>query len=312
MYELKALIKRNSKLFFKDKGLFFTSMITPIILLVLYATFLANIYRDSFMQGLGPAAVLLSDKVIDGLVGGQLFASLLAVSCVTVSFCSNMLMVQDKANGVLNDLLITPVKKSTLALGYYISTALSTLLVCYVACFICFIYLACVGWFMSVIDVLLVLVDVFILVSFGTSLSSVINFFLSSQGQISAVGSIVSSIYGFICGAYMPISNFGEGLQKVLSFLPGTYGTSLIKNHALNGAIKQMKADGVPEQAIIELRNAVDCNLYFFDAKVETWVMFAVMVVTIALLIAVYVLLHKYCKLGNKKVKNKAKISKRV
>ena len=36
------------KLFFKDKGMFFTSLITPVILLVLYATFLAKVYRDSF------------------------------------------------------------------------------------------------------------------------------------------------------------------------------------------------------------------------------------------------------------------------
>ena len=43
-----TLIKRNIKLFFKDKGMFFTSLITPAIILVLYATFLGNLYRDSF------------------------------------------------------------------------------------------------------------------------------------------------------------------------------------------------------------------------------------------------------------------------
>ena len=42
MRTLTILIKRNVKLFFKDKGMFFTSLITPIILLVLYSTFLKN------------------------------------------------------------------------------------------------------------------------------------------------------------------------------------------------------------------------------------------------------------------------------
>ncbi len=307
MKELKALIKRNSKLFFKDKGLFFTSLITPMILLVLYATFLANIYRDSFLQGLGPASSLVSDKLIDGLVGGQLFASLLAVSCITVSFCSNMLMVQDKANGTLSDLLITPVKRSTLAISYYVSTTISTLLICYSACLVSFIYLAIVGWFMSVLDVILVLIDVFILVSFGTALSSVINFFLSSQGQISAVGSIVSSVYGFICGAYMPISSFGKGLQTALSFLPGTYGTGLIKNHALNGAINELSDLGVPNDAIKGLKDAIDCNLYFFDNGVKPWVMLLIMIVSIAILLVVYVLLNKYCLKGAKKQNKVAK-----
>ena len=44
------LTRRNCRLFFKDKGMFFSSLITPIILLVLYATFLAKIYRDSFVS----------------------------------------------------------------------------------------------------------------------------------------------------------------------------------------------------------------------------------------------------------------------
>ena len=45
---LLSNVKRNTKLFFKDKGLFFTSLITPLILLVLYTTFLSNVYKDSY------------------------------------------------------------------------------------------------------------------------------------------------------------------------------------------------------------------------------------------------------------------------
>ena len=45
MTGLGALIRRNSKLYFKDKGMFFTSLITPMILLVLYVTFLSRTYR---------------------------------------------------------------------------------------------------------------------------------------------------------------------------------------------------------------------------------------------------------------------------
>lgn len=95
MMGLGNLIKRNIKLFFKDKGMFFTSLITPVILLVLYATFLANVYRDSFVSNI-PEMIKIGDSVIDATVGGQLVSSLLAVSCVTVAFCSNLLMVQDK------------------------------------------------------------------------------------------------------------------------------------------------------------------------------------------------------------------------
>ena len=52
MKQLLELIRRDLKVFFKDKGMFISSLITPIILLVLYATFLARVYKDSFFSAL--------------------------------------------------------------------------------------------------------------------------------------------------------------------------------------------------------------------------------------------------------------------
>ena len=140
MTQLIHLVKRNSKLFFKDVGMFITSLITPLILLVLYVSFLAKVFKDSFALSI-PVGFEVTDAALDAAVSGQLFASLLAVSCITVSFCANMLMVQDKANKTILDITVSPVKHSTLALGYYISTLVSTLIICAVACFASFIYI---------------------------------------------------------------------------------------------------------------------------------------------------------------------------
>ena len=140
------------------------------------------------------------------------------------------------------------------------------------------------------------MLDVFLLVQFGTALSSIINHFLSSQGQISAVGTVVSAGYGFICGAYMPISQFSKGLQRVISFLPGTYGTSLLRNHALRGVFEEMENIHFPDMVVEAIKDSVDCNLYFFDTKVELEVMYLIMFITAVVLILAYVLpnsLHK-------------------
>ncbi len=286
-----SLTKRNCKLFFRDKGMFFTSLITPAILLVLYVTFLAKVYKESFTSAL-PAAFALDDSLINGTVGGQLVSSLLAVCCVTVSFCSNLLMVQDKVSGARMDLTMSPVSKSTLALSYFTASALSTMLICFVALGVCLVYLAIVGWYMTVKDVLLLCVDVFILVLFGTALSSIVNCNLSTNGQASAVGTIVSAGYGFVCGAYMPISNFGDGLQKVLSFLPGTYGTALFRNHALRGVYAEMLSIGFPVEIVEGIKDSIDCNLYFLGEKVSIGSMYAVMILSLVVLVGGYVLLN--------------------
>lgn len=292
MTGLSALVKRNTKLYFKDKGMFFSSLITPVILLVLYATFLKKVYDDSFRSALSAAGATVSDAVLNGCIGGQLASSLLAVSCVTVAFCSNLLMIKDKTSGARHDLVITPVKPGTMALGYYLSTLVSTLIISFTATAVCLGYIAAVGWYMSAADILMLILDVFLLSMFGTALSSCINFFLSTDGQASAVGTIVSAGYGFICGAYMPISNFSEGLQKVLSFFPGTYGTSLVRNHLMRGAFAEMKEQGFPDEVLIGIRDSVDCNIYFFGKNVDIGTMYAILGGSILLFIGIYVVMN--------------------
>ena len=292
MNVFSSLVKRNVLIFFKDKGMFFTSLVTPAILLVLYTTFLGGVFYDSFAMNL-PTSTVLPDDLLDGLVGSQLISSILSVSCITVAFCSNFLMVQDKANGTYNDFRISPVKSSTLSLAYFIATLISTLLVCLTATAICLVYLSFVGFYMTAVDVLLLTADVFILSLFGTALSSFVNLFLSSEGQISAVSAIINAGYGFICGAYMPLSTFGEGLRNAVAFLPGTYGTSLVKNHALQGALNELQEYGIPENVIDSLKDSLDCNIYFFGTRVSVFVSYLVLTASIAILISAYVLLNK-------------------
>ncbi len=298
MNGLGSLIRRNTKLFFKDKGMFFTSLITPIILLVLYITFLGDAYKDVF-SSIVPAGLAVDEKLINATVGGQLVSSLLAVCCITVAFCSNLLMVQDKITGARNDLTITPVKHYTMSLAYFISSAMVTLIICFVAIIFSFIYLKTMGWYLSTYDCLLIFLDVFLLVLFGTALSSIVSYPLSTQGQASSVGTIVSSGYGFICGAYMPLSNFSEGLQKVLSFFPGTYGTSLLRNHALRAVYQEMSNQGFPTETIENIKNSIDCNLYFFGNKVELSTMYLILVGSVFALIGIYVIIAAFGK--NKK-----------
>lgn len=287
---LKSMIVRNIKIFFKDKAMFFASLVTPMILLVLYSTFLGNVYTDSLTKSI-PEELGVTEKLIDAAVAGELLSSILAVSCVTVAFCSNLLMVQDKLSGAGKDITVAPVKNSVVSLSYYIATVVSTMIVCFTAMAACLLYVRSQGWYMSAADIGCIAADVVLLTLFGTALSSIVNLFLATQGQISAVSTIVSAGYGFLCGAYMPISNFGSGLQKVLSFLPGTYGTSLLRNHALRGVFAEMGAQGAPEELVDSLMKAMDCRLRFFENEVTIPAMYLYLAAAVAALVAVYVML---------------------
>ena len=85
-----SLMNRNRKLFFRDKGMFFSALITPFILIVLYATFLAKVYKDSFTSAF-PEGFTIAEKLIDGTV---------AASCRSLSskLC-NSYILRESYNG---------------------------------------------------------------------------------------------------------------------------------------------------------------------------------------------------------------------
>lgn len=291
MVGLWNLTRRNCKLFFKDKGMFFSSLITPIIILVLYAVFLARVYKQNFVSQL-PTGFAVSDEIINATVGGQLVSSLLAVSCVTVAFCSNLLMIQDRVSGAISDINVSPVRRSSVAIAYFLASAAATLIVTLTALGCCIAYLGIIGWYMTAADVALMVLDVVLLTLFGVALSSCVNFPLKTSGQASAVGTIVSSGYGFFCGAYMPLASFSKELRTVLSFLPGTYGTSLVRNHAMAGAFREMGRIGFPDEVVAAIKDSIDCNIYFFEGKVSIPAMYAVLCGATILLVGLYVIIN--------------------
>ena len=285
--KLFALVGRNIKCYFKDKVIFFVSLISPVVLLVLFATFLRNVYIQSFKDVIGESAV--SSRAMEGIVGAWLFSSILAVSSVTVAFCSNIVMVQDKIDGTITDLKVSPIKRTTISVSYFVANFIITLLIMLCVLAVGCIYLAAVGWYIPVGDFFMILVDIFCCVLFGTLLASIIMSFIKSQGASSAVSSLISSMYGFICGAYMPLSQFAGGLRNFIGCLPGTYGVGILRNHFMNGYITEFVREGVPEERVKVLKDVFDGNLYVGATQIPLWAMYVILLGTCAILLAAYI-----------------------
>lgn len=286
--KLFSLVGRNTKCYFKDKFTFFMSLITPLILLVLFVTFLRNVYIDSFTSNF-PEGFTVDDKIINGIVGAWLMSSILSVSAVTVGFCSNIIMIADKMNGNVNDFKVSSVKSTTISLSYFISNFFVTLIVLLVIMCIGHIYLACVGWYIPVGDVFMIIVDIICCTLFGTLLAGVVESFISSQGGLSAVSTLVSSMYGFICGAYMPLAQFDEGLRNVLCLLPGTYGVGIMRNHYMNGYLAALKDSGVPEGVLNGIRKGFDVQITVFGTEIPLGAMYGILLGACAVLLAAYI-----------------------
>lgn len=290
--KMRYLTLRNIKLYFKDKMTFLVSLITPLILLVLFIAFLKSTYEDSILsiiQGFD-----LDQSLIDAFAGGWLFSSVLATSCITVAFCSGM-MVIDKINRANIDFMVSPVKKSTLQLSYVLANLFSTFIITFVLLIVGLIYLACVGFYITFVDILLIVFGIIITSLFGTILANIIWTFTHSQGVVSGVCTFVSALYGFICGAYMPISTMGQGMQYVVSLLPGTYATVLFRQGFLNSVLNRMR-ETLPQGMINGIASGFDVKMSFFGHDVSTLALILVISISTIVLLGVFLFINKFKK----------------
>ena len=88
-----SLIRRNINLFFRDKASVFFSLLSVVIIIVLYAAFLGNIQVQNIQETAGK---------VEGaawLVNSWILAGILSVSSVTIAFSAFGTMVDDIHGG---------------------------------------------------------------------------------------------------------------------------------------------------------------------------------------------------------------------
>ena len=289
---LFVLIRRNLKMYFSDKLAFFTSLISPLVLLVLYITFLGKMTSDNLISSFPEGA--LSSSLANSLTAGELVSSLIAVSGVTISFTSNMRMVRDEITGQMDDFLLTPVRKPTLFLSYFLASFFASFLLCFLTASVGIVYLFIQGGYFPFGTFLLLLLEIMLLSFFGTSLSSFVNVFLKSESALSALSALVSSAYGFIIGSYVPIHSFSEGLENVLLFLPSTYMTALLRKTMLSLPLGELKKE-FGEEVYQKTSESLDASFSFQGREIQTFEMVLIVFLTSLVFVLLY-LLFTYLK----------------
>lgn len=91
-------------------------------------------------------------------------------------------MVSDKANKRIEDFHIAPVRPTVISASYFIATVFSTLLVCLVCLALGLFYIAVCGWYLSALDVLLIVGNLILCTMFGALFAVIVETFLKTQG----------------------------------------------------------------------------------------------------------------------------------
>ncbi|QZX49446.1 ABC transporter permease [Mycoplasma sp. E35C] len=249
MEAFNYLLKRNIKLFWRNKSRIFFLFLGPLITLFVFFLFVKRnfdngsatdflnikelpryvkevIYPTNFFKDI--SSFLFNVTVISGLTAITAFTT-------AVQLANNI--VHDKETRTLDDFFITPTKTTTIRSSYLVFNIIFNIIISCFTLFVLYIY-----FYASFSDSIIVRPNVFFSVLGITILSAVTSslffVFLFSYVKTNAVfmalSAIFSSIGGFLIGAYYPVSLLPKSFAGVLAFIPQTQAGILIRSVTLD------------------------------------------------------------------------------
>ena len=244
MRGILGFIKRNVLLFFKDWQSILFSLLTSIIVLVLYLLFLKGTFVSaiqSAMEQYPGLASMVPQKDIDMFANLFLLSGILGSAMISVPFSCITVLVKDRANKVDYDILSTPLKREQIIFAYFVSAVLTSILLNSIILAVGLIGIRMQGnMYLNISQV----VKAFSVVALGSISASaifmIVVLFFKTVSACEAFFGILSAASGFVIGAYIPISQFSNEVQTVCNLFPASQITIMLRNILLNGLLEHI------------------------------------------------------------------------
>ena len=244
MRGILGFIKRNLLLFFKDWQSILFSLLTSIIVLVLYLLFLKGTFVSAIQRAMEQypgLASMVPQKDIAMFANLFLLSGILGSAMISVPFSCITVLVKDRANKVDYDILATPMKREQIILAYFISAVLTSILLNSIILAVGLIGIRMQGnMYLNISQV----VKAFSVVALGSISASaifmIIVLFFKTVSACEAFFGILSAASGFVIGAYIPISQFSNEVQTVCNLFPASQITIMLRNILLSGLLEHI------------------------------------------------------------------------
>ncbi|EHL13496.1 hypothetical protein HMPREF9624_01975 [Oribacterium asaccharolyticum ACB7] len=244
MRGILGFIKRNVLLFFKDWQSILFSLLTSIIVLVLYLLFLKGTFVSaiqSAMEQYPGLTSMVSQKDIAMFANLFLLSGILGSAMISVPFSCITVLVKDRANKVDYDILSTPLKREQIIFAYFVSAVLTSILLNSIILAVGLIGIRMQGnMYLNISQV----IKAFSIVALGSISASaifmIVVLFFKTVSACEAFFGILSAASGFVIGAYIPISQFSNEVQTVCNLFPASQITIMLRNILLNGLLEHI------------------------------------------------------------------------
>ena len=244
MRKFIGLTKRNLLIYFKDKAAILFSLLTSLIVLVLYLLFLKGTYQDAFDSALEEAVFLkgiIKSEDIESFINVTLLIGMMGTAMITVPYSCLTTIVKDRENKIDYDISATPIKRWQIILAYFTSAAISACIMTGILLTAGLILLnANGGLLLTAADVIRAYGMVILGSVSATAIFMTLMMFFKTSQSSSAFFGMLSAAAGFVIGAYIPISQFSESVQTICNLFPATHVTVAIRNILMRGVLESM------------------------------------------------------------------------
>ena len=253
-----SLLKRNLRMFFRDKTSVFFSLLSVFIIIGLYILFLGNLVSGNLKELLGESARFTTDSWI--------MAGLLSVTSITTTMGAFGTMVEDNSKKIIKDFSSAPLSRSQLVGGYIASSIVIGMIMTIAAFIVAEIYIFSGGG--KFLDLLSIL-KLFGLMTLSVFTSSAMVFFIvlffKSTTAFATASTIVGTLIGFLTGIYIPIGNLPATMQTIIKIFPISYSGSLFRQIMMEAPMAA-GFKNAPAEAANGFKQAMGV-VYYFNGK---------------------------------------------
>lgn len=247
MTQIKTLIGRNLKRYFRDKGTVFFSLLTMLIVIALMLFFLGDMYVTSTVEMAEEMHIENLEQVETNMRLYFLLwtvAGILAVNTVTVTLTLIGFRINDAAEHKMQSFFISPISRLKLSLGYIGAAWICSMLIGLITLALSEIYVISQGAEMFTALEMLEIIGMLAVNSFTyAALMDFISLFVKKEGAWSGFGTVIGTLVGFLGAIYIPMGGLPDGVQSFLKFTPVLYGTSMLRSVMTDTAAETLFAD---------------------------------------------------------------------
>jgi multidrug/hemolysin transport system permease protein len=280
-----TLVKRNLRLFLRDRIGVFLSLLSALILFVLYAFFLGNPQLDAITENF--PSVDPSDA--QNFVNAWVFSGIAMITTLTTSLGACAVFLDDRTTGRFKDFLITPARRTHLTAGYLIASLLIAFVSGLIVLAIAEAYIAVTGGPVPGISAVVAAAGyLFLLSAAFAALSTFLVSLVRSSGGFSSLSAIVGTLVGFLAGAYIPLGALPLGVVNVLNVLPFSQAAMLVRSQLTPDSTEAMTQGN--QQAIDYINTYYGVTLEVGGHNIPTMLAIGTMIVTCLIFLGLSIL----------------------